>query len=151
MINISNSELSICSQTINYYDINIHKNEDNEPMETRLKILYDAQVLDSAVYSGMLKVLTRLEQHWQLSIRHPQGEMLITHMANALMRASQGQVIPAIDDEILKEIETTAIFANIRDINNDLLSLFVFEVPDHELGYLLANLYGLHLAQQIES
>ncbi|WP_050113394.1 PRD domain-containing protein [Yersinia thracica] len=120
-------------------------------METRLKILYDAQVIDSAVYCGMLNVLTRLEQHWQLSIRHPQGEMLITHMANALMRASQRQVIPAIDDEILKEIEATAIFANIREINNDLLSLFVFEVPDHELGYLLVNLYGLHLAQQMES
>ena len=59
-------------------------------METRLKILYDAQVIDSAVYFGMLNVLTRLEQHWQLSIRHSQGEMLITHMANALMRASQG-------------------------------------------------------------
>ncbi|MBX9497758.1 PRD domain-containing protein [Yersinia enterocolitica] len=117
-------------------------------METRLKILYDAQVIDSAVYFGMLNVLTRLEQHWQLSIRHSQGEMLITHMANALMRASQGQVIPAIDNEILKEIETTAIFANIREINNDLLSLFTFQVPDYEVGYLLANLYGLHLAQQ---
>lgn len=120
-------------------------------METRLKILYDAQVIDSAVYGGMLNVLTRLEHHWKLSLRHPQGEMLITHMANALMRASQGQVIPAIDNEILKEIEATAIFANIREINNDLLSLFVFEVADHELGYLLVNLYGLHLAQQMES
>ncbi|WP_145536720.1 PRD domain-containing protein [Yersinia alsatica] len=116
-------------------------------MEVRLKILYDAQVIDSDVYFGMLNVLKRLEQHWQLSIRHPQGEMLITHMANALMRASQGQVIPAIDNEILAEIEATEIFANIREINNDLLSLFAFEVPDYEVGYLLANLYGLHLAQ----
>lgn len=119
-------------------------------METRLKILYDAQVIDSAVYLGMLNVLTRLEQHWQLSIRHPQGEMLITHMANALMRANQRQVIPAIDEEILKEIEATDVFVNIREINNDLLSLFTFQVPDHEVGYLLANLYGLHLAQQTE-
>ena len=120
-------------------------------METRLKILYDAQVIDSAVYFGMLNVLTRLEQHWQLSIRHPQGEMLITHMANALMRANQGQAIPPIDEEILKEIEAAEIYANIREINNDLLSLFTFNVPDYEIGYLLVNLYGLHLAQQAES
>lgn len=119
-------------------------------METRLKILYDAQVIDSSVYIGMIKVLERLEQHWKLSLRHPQGEMLITHMANALMRASQGEVIPAIADEILKEVEATAVFADIRIINNDLLSLFAFEVPDHEIGYLLANLYGLYLAQQTE-
>ncbi|MGE4801373.1 PRD domain-containing protein [Yersinia hibernica] len=116
-------------------------------METRLKILYDAQLIDSTVYFGMLNVLTRLEQYWQLSIRHPQGEILITHMANALMRASQGQVILPIDDEILKEIEATAVFVNVREINSDLLSLFAFEVPDHELGYLLVNLYGLYLAQ----
>ncbi|CNF57838.1 PRD domain-containing protein [Yersinia frederiksenii] len=119
-------------------------------METRLKILYDAQVIDSDVYFGMLNVLKRLEQHWLLTIRHPQGEMLITHMANALMRARQGQVIQAIDNEILTEIEATEIFAHIREINNDLLSLFAFEVPNYEIGYLLVNLYGLHLAQQTE-
>ncbi|CNI24639.1 PRD domain-containing protein [Yersinia vastinensis] len=120
-------------------------------METRLKILYEAQVINSDVYLGMLNVLERLEQHWQLSIRHPQGEMLITHMANALMRANQGQAIPPIDEEILKEIEAAEIYANIREINNDLLSLFTFNVPDYEIGYLLVNLYGLHLAQQAES
>ncbi|MDN0122519.1 PRD domain-containing protein [Yersinia aleksiciae] len=119
-------------------------------METRLKILHDAQVIDSTVYFGMIRVIERLELHWKLSLRHPQGEMLITHMANALMRASQGDVIPAIDDEILKEIEATAAFADVRIINNELLSLFAFEVPDHEIGYLLANLYGLHLAQPTE-
>lgn len=119
-------------------------------METRLKILYDAQIIDSDIYFGMLNVLERLEQHWQLSIRHSQGEMLITHMANALMRASQKQVIPAIDNEILKEIEADDVFANIREINRDLLSLFVFDVPEYEVGYLLANLYGLHLAQQVD-
>lgn len=40
VINILNNDLSICSCIINYYDINIYKNEDKE-MEMRLKILYD--------------------------------------------------------------------------------------------------------------
>ena len=119
-------------------------------METRLKILYDAQVIDSDVHLGMLNVLERLEQHWKLSVRHPQGEILITHMANALMRSRRGEVIQAIDDEILKEIETKAIFSEVVIINNELLALFAFDIHENEIGYLLANLYGLSLSQSTE-
>ncbi|HCR62943.1 MAG TPA: PRD domain-containing protein [Serratia liquefaciens] len=116
-------------------------------METRLQILHGAQVIDTEVYIGMLEVVKRLEQHWQLNIRHAQGEMMITHMANAMTRARHGEIIPAIDPELLNEIEASNDFANIREINNDLLSLFAFAVPQSELGYLLANVFGLYLAQ----
>lgn len=116
-------------------------------METRLQILHDAQVIDTEVYIGMLEVVKRLEQHWQLNIRHTQGEMMITHMANALTRARRGEIIAAIDPELLDEIEASSVFANIREINSDLLSLFPFAIPDSELGYLLANVFGLYLAQ----
>lgn len=117
-------------------------------METRLQILHDAQVIDQDVYHGMLAVVARLEQHWQLRIRHAQGEMMITHMANAMMRSRHGDVIPAIDDEVLSEIASSDRYANIQEIHHDLLSLFTFAVPAHEQGYLLANIYGLVLAQE---
>lgn len=116
-------------------------------MEIRLQILHDAEVIDKEVYIGMLEVIKRLEQHWQLNIRHAQGEMMITHMANAMTRALHGEIITAIDPELLNEIEASNVFANIREINNDLLSLFAFTVPQSELGYLLANVFGLYLAQ----
>ena len=111
-------------------------------MEQRLQILHDAQVIDQDIYHGMLAVLTRLEQHWQLRIRHPQGEMMITHMANALMRARHGEVIPAIDADVLAEIADSALYANIQEIHHDLLALFAFAVPEYEQGYLLANITG---------
>jgi hypothetical protein len=117
-------------------------------METRLQILHDAQVIDKDVYHGMLAVIARLEQHWNLRIRQAQGEMMITHMANAMMRARQGDIIPAIDAEILAEITRSDFYANIQEMHHDLLSLFAFTVPEYEQGYLLANLYGLVLAQQ---
>ncbi len=117
-------------------------------METRLQILHDAQVIDKDVYLGMLTVIMRLEQHWNLRIRHAQGEMMITHMANAMMRARQGDVIPAIDEDVLSEIAGSNLYANIQEMHHDLLSIFTFAVPEYEQGYLLANLYGLILAQQ---
>lgn len=117
-------------------------------METRLQILHDAQVIDQDVYAGMLAVVSRLEQHWKLRIRHAQGEMMITHMANAMMRSRQGDIIPAIDDEVLSEIASSPLYANIQEIHHDLLSLFTITVPDYEQGYLLANIYGLVLAQE---
>lgn len=117
-------------------------------MEIRLKILHDAQVIDEEIYHGMLAVVNRLEQHWQLRIRHAQGEMLITHMANALMRTRRGEVIPALDTDVLAEIAESDRYPAIQVLHQDLLSLFAFEVPQHEQGYLLANLFGLVLAQQ---
>lgn len=117
-------------------------------METRLQILHDAQVINQEVYQGMLAVLDRLEQHWQLPLGHAQGEMMITHMANAMMRAQRGEPIPAIDAGVLAEVHASEDYARVLAMHHDLLSLFSFAVPDYEQGYLLANLYGLVLARQ---
>ena len=91
-------------------------------METRLQILHDAQVIDEEIYHGMLAVVSRLEQHWQLRIRHAQGEMLITHMANALMRTRRGEIIPALDAEVLAEIAESARYPAIQTLHQDLLT-----------------------------
>lgn len=117
-------------------------------MEIRLQILHDTQVIDADVHQGMLAVVARLEQHWNLRIRHAQGEMMITHMANAMMRSRHGDIIPAIDNEVLTEIVNSDAYANILEIHHDLLNLFTIEVPEYEQGYLLANIYGLVLAQE---
>lgn len=117
-------------------------------MEFRLKILSDAGVINAEVYSGMLKVVDKLENHWQLKVRNPQGEMAMTHMANALMRAHRGEFIEAMDSELFSEVQQSELFETLQLINRDLLSEFDIAVPDNEISYLLANLYGLHLAQQ---
>lgn len=120
-------------------------------MENRLEILYHAQLIDADVYYGMLNVINYLEQERQLNIRHSQGEMMLIHMANALMRARRGEVISAIDADLLAEVAACERYREIVGLNEALLRQFPIPVPEYEQGYLLANLYGLLLNQQQNS
>lgn len=65
-------------------------------MENRLEILHKAKIIDADIYHGMLNVITCLEKKRRLDIRHVQGDMLLTHMANALMRARRGKRSPPL-------------------------------------------------------
>lgn len=116
-------------------------------MENRLEILHKAKIIDADIYHGMLNVITCLEKTRRLDIRHVQGDMLLTHMANALMRARRGEAISAIDADVLAEVTGSARYPEIAELHHELLQFFPVSVPECEQGYLLANLYGLLLNQ----
>ena len=73
-------------------------------MENRLNLLCEAGVIDKDICSGMLQVVRRLDEEWRLPIHSEQGTMAMTHMASALMRSRQGEVIEALDGELLEEL-----------------------------------------------
>ncbi|GCB41682.1 hypothetical protein CITFRE_38170 [Citrobacter freundii] len=73
-------------------------------MENRLNMLCEAGVIDKDICSGMLQVVRRLDEEWRLPIHSEQGTMAMTHMASALMRSRQGEVIEALDGELLEEL-----------------------------------------------
>lgn len=116
-------------------------------MEQRLKILRDAQLIDPDIYSGMLDVIKRVETYWRLNIHHAQGEIMITHMANALMRSRKGEAVAAIDPELFAEVTASDRYRDVYRIHCDLLRYFDFPVPASEQGYLQANIYGLLLSR----
>lgn len=115
-------------------------------MENRLNLLCEAGILDKDIRDGMLIVVTRLEKEWAIPVRNEQGEMAITHMANALMRSRRGEEIGALDGELLAEIEASEIFPQLQQIHLALLSSFAVKVHPNEQGYLLANLFSLWMA-----
>lgn len=73
-------------------------------MENRLSLLCDAGVIDEDICCGMLQVVRRLDEEWKLPVHTEQGTMAITHMASALMRSRRGEVIDALDRELLAEL-----------------------------------------------
>ncbi|CNF18994.1 PRD domain-containing protein [Yersinia mollaretii] len=118
-------------------------------VDPRLNILCQAGVIDVDIGQGLDQVINRLENFWQLPIRSEQGAMAITHMANALMRTRRGEEINALDPEILAEIVQSEDIHYIREINQDLLAYFSLKPAENEIGYLLANLYGLYLSSDL--
>ncbi|MGE4802023.1 PRD domain-containing protein [Yersinia hibernica] len=115
-------------------------------IDARLNILCQSGVVDHDIGQGLDQVINRLENFWQLPVSGYQGEMAITHMANALMRTRRGEEIHALDPAILAEIIQSEDIHYIREINQDLLAFFSLKPAENEIGYLLANLYGLYLS-----
>ncbi|HCC0887990.1 TPA: PRD domain-containing protein [Salmonella enterica] len=117
-------------------------------MENRLSLLCEAGVIDRDICSGMLQVVRRLDEEWHVPVHSEQGAIAITHMASALMRSRRGEVIEALDDELLMELAQSSLWLTIVSVNQTLLQEFAVTLHPNEEGYLLANLYGLWMAAE---
>lgn len=117
-------------------------------MENRLNLLCDAGIVDRDICNGMLQVVHRLDDQWHLPVYSEQGEIAITHMANALMRSRRGEIIEPLDADILAEITHSSCWDDIHQLHLALLAEFDVTVHENEQGYLLANWFGLWSAAQ---
>lgn len=116
-------------------------------MEARLNLLCDAGIIDRDIYHGMTEVVRLLEVEWGIPVRSEQGEMAITHMANALMRSRRGEEVAPLDADLLSEITDSAHWPQVSPIHRALLAQFDVTLHPNEEGYLMANLFGLWMAR----
>ncbi|CDL85934.1 hypothetical protein [Xenorhabdus cabanillasii] len=115
-------------------------------VEQRLAILLQGGVIDKDIYENMLDVVHILEDIWLIPVRHPQGEMALTHMASAFMRSRRGEIVSPVEKEILEKIERSEYYTQLLTIHHSLLEKFTLTLHPNEEDYLLINLYGLILA-----
>lgn len=115
-------------------------------MENRLNLLCEAGVIDKDICSGMSQVVRRLDEEWRVPVYTEQGTMAMTHMASALMRSRRGDVVDALDSELLAEMAQSDLWPTLLSVHHALLKEFAVSIHPNEEGYLLANLYGLWMA-----
>lgn len=116
-------------------------------MENRLNLLCQGNVIDQDIHNGMLQVVAQLENDWKIPVRNALGEIVITHMANALMRSRRGEQISSMDIELLMEVRQSSVFSHLQEINASLLAHFDVQLHPCEEGYLLVNLFSLWAAK----
>ncbi|EAR6896723.1 PRD domain-containing protein [Salmonella enterica] len=116
-------------------------------MEKRLNLLCDAGIIDRDIRDGMLEMIKMLETVYGIPVRNEQGEMALTHMANALMRSRNGEEIAPLDDELLKEITSSAEWPQLSLIHQAMLASFDVTLHPNEEGYLMANLFSLWMGR----
>ncbi|MDC9581029.1 PRD domain-containing protein [Xenorhabdus sp. PR6a] len=112
-------------------------------IEQRLTILLQGGVIDQDIYDSMLDVVHVLEDIWLIPVRHPQGEMALTHMASAFMRSRRGEIVFPLDKEILARLKQSEYYDQLLTAHRSLIEKFTVALHPNEEGYLLANLYGL--------
>lgn len=117
-------------------------------MEERLHLLCDAGVIDRDIRDGMLDLVNKLETVWGIPVHNEQGEMALTHMANALMRSRRGEEIAPLDDELFNEISHSAEWVQVAPIHQAMLDMFNVHLHPNEEGYLMANLFSLWMRRQ---
>lgn len=117
-------------------------------MENRLNLLCEAGIIDQDICRGMMQVVRQLDEQWHLPVFSEQGEIAITHMANALMRSRRGEVIEPLDEEFMAEITGSAHWDEIHQLHQVMMQEFDVTLHANEKGYLLANWYGLWGAAQ---
>ena len=127
--------------------------QDKPQAMQRFDILKTAGLIDEAVYRAITAVRQQFVQ-WQIDCETAQVEMLLTHLAMALMRIQKDeQQTIGLDDEIWQEVTESERYPELLAYHQRILSLIAIELPHllisaQEESYLIANLYSLSLEQQ---
>ncbi|WP_312952562.1 PRD domain-containing protein [Superficieibacter sp.] len=117
-------------------------------MEERLNLLHEAGIIDKDIRDGLLATVNRLETIWDIPMHNEQGEMAITHMANALMRSRLGERVNPLDEELWQELVTSELYPQLLPVHQALLAPFDVQLHPNEEGYMLVNLLSLWLASR---
>lgn len=118
----------------------------------RFELLQQAEVIDHSTYQAIKRVIQQFND-WHINCKTEQVEMLLTHLAMALMRIQNNTPeSQPLAQEIYQEIESDEQFKNLLLVHQKIVALIKsilpeITIPFSEESYLIANLYSLTLSQ----
>ena len=108
--------------------------------DERLEILRAGNVISCKVEQMVRKVISRLEEHWQIRLSEEKGGRMVTHLAMALMRIELGEKIKAPENDVLKEFRDLDVFNQSKNIVNDLIAFTPMDLPEAEQDFMVVNI-----------
>ncbi len=108
-------------------------------LEIRLNILLTGQVIDQSTHDTMLKTIDFFQQQYAIILTEENAQMYITHIAKALMRVQQGELISPVDPEGYEEFVSSEYFEKAEQILRDLEAEFNFNLPKEEQQFIIMN------------
>ena len=104
-------------------------------MKERLKVLYENSVIDTNVYNGCLKLHEGLMNDNELTTTNAYTVAMM-HLAMALQRIKQNNVVNGMDEIVLNEIKKDSLFKEVDQLTESVLATIHVEMPDTEVQYL---------------
>ena len=71
--------------------------------DERPGILRSGNVISSEVEEQVRKVISRLEERWDIKLTEENGGRIVTHLAMALMRVKKGENIRPPENSVIEE------------------------------------------------
>jgi len=106
----------------------------------RLGILLEGNVISARVEALVRRVISRLEDRWQIKLTEEKGGRMVTHLSMALMRIERDEKIEAPQKYILEEFNSLDVFPLSQNIVNDLMVWTPMDLPKAEQDYLIVNI-----------
>lgn len=75
---------------------------------------------------------------------------LVTHVAAAIKRSHDGELIDALDPAIVDEVRSSAVYAEARRIQQEILAAMSNELSKSEQDFVLVHVGGLLTSQANE-
>ncbi|MCL2478130.1 MAG: PRD domain-containing protein [Treponema sp.] len=106
----------------------------------RFAILRAGNVISAGVETLTRKVISRLEEHWNIKLTEENGGRMVTHLAMALMRIERGEKIEAPEKNVLDEFHSLEVFPLAQEIADDLIAWTPMDLPRAEKDYIIVNI-----------
>ena len=108
--------------------------------DQRLGILRGGNVISAEVENKVRRVISRLEDPWNIHLNEEQGGRMVTHLAMALMRVEQKEEILPPEKDLLEEFRDLAVYPRSLEIIDDLLCWVPMDLPAAEKDYMVLNI-----------
>jgi transcriptional regulatory protein LevR len=106
----------------------------------RLEILRTGNVISPEVEELVRRVISRLEEHWHLTLTEERGGRMVTHLAMALMRIMKLEEIKEPESDIMDEFRDLDVFPKANEIVDDLVAWAPMNLPKAEKKYMIVNI-----------
>lgn len=111
-------------------------------MEMRLGILLDNNVIDKQSHDACLMVHNQIMKPKNLN-KLESYQVAITHLAMALQRIKNDDIVGEMDGAILEEIVNAENFNLVKELSGEIISLMPIDIPQSEISYIWLHLLNL--------
>lgn len=121
-----------------------------DELDERLNLLQTCGFVDEIGREDLESIVRVLTQEYGVSRDSELLGTLVTHVAAAMKRVREGEEVNPLSEEVLNDVYESAVYANARHIQQEILSQMNCKLPAAEEDFLLVHIGGLLLAQENE-
>jgi transcriptional regulatory protein LevR len=112
-------------------------------LKERLIILRQAGQIDNKIIDTVTEFMKIVENELNIKLNEGNASMLVIHMAMTLSRIQKGEEIIPLDDSLLEELKSLAIYKRIQLLIIKADKELQIGIPQSEFGYIALHLCNL--------
>ncbi|PKM49297.1 MAG: hypothetical protein CVV02_16780 [Firmicutes bacterium HGW-Firmicutes-7] len=109
----------------------------------RLNILMESRQITEVVYDKLLKMIKIYPKECGIALTEENAAMMVTHIAQAIMRVEKGEKINEPDSLIIEQIKNDLQFIRMSQIYDKTCLLLDVHFPAEEKWFVLVHMGNL--------